>query len=190
MGDSLLDSLWLKIVAVFTAAGNVLYRLTSVLHPLGAAATIFLFALAVVALTRVLDRLIITRRYTDLEQKFLYWKELRDRTTAIDDREKAARMARNIDEAELNRIYYDYFFEGLLLGLARRVIPIIFGLGFINEFYTPQRLTALFGRSEVLHVPQPVGAVFWYLVSILLCFLLVSLARRWVRRYRRKQDAP
>jgi hypothetical protein len=99
-------------------------------------------------------------------------------------------MARNIDQAELNRAYYDYFFEGLLLGLARKIIPIFFIFAFINEFYRPESMLEIFGRQYVLQIPSSsgepilVGTIFCYFVSLLTCYLLWSILGKLFRSFK------
>ena len=39
---------------------------------------------------------------------------LRQEAMACEDREKGKALARNIDQAQLNKAYYDYFFEGFV----------------------------------------------------------------------------
>lgn len=188
MIDSFLDNLWLIILAIFSTAGQFVFSLTSLLHPFGPTVTITVFSFMVVALIKLLDKVIITKRYTRLEEEFFHWKSIRDETGNWDDRETGSRMARNIDQAELNRIYYDYFFEGVLLGIARRVFPMLLGFGFINEFYNPLRMEALFGRTFLFALPSTtgesflVGAVFWYIISVILSLLLWFFIARQVKR--------
>ena len=188
MIDSFLDNLWLIILALFSTAGQFVFSLTSLLHPSGPTATIAAFSFTVVVVTKLLDKVITTRRYTELEEKFFHWKSIRDETGSWNDRETGSRMARNIDQAELNRAYYDYFFEGVLLGIARRGFPLLLGFGFINEFYNPLKMEAIFGRTFLFALPSTtgeaflVGAVFWYIIVVILSFLLWFFMARWIKR--------
>ena len=187
MIDHFLDTLWLKIVALFTILGNTLFSLTTFLHPLGSALTITTLAFLTVCLTKLLNRLITTKRYTELEKNFHKWKELREQVNQFEDQEKGKRMARNIDQAELNKAYYDYFFEGLLLGMARKVIPIILIIGFINEYYNSEQLGKLFGHTYAISIPstkEPIlaGATFWYFISLLGGYILWPIAGKLLRR--------
>ncbi len=182
--DTLLDTIWEYIVLGLTALGNVLFSLIQQLHFLGPIVLISGMALFTVCLTKLLNRLIITKRFIILEKEYLHWLEIRTQAMQCDDRERGARMARNIDQAELNRAYYDYFFEGLLLGMARKVIPIFFVFGFINEFYQQKNLLLYFGRDYVLQLgynsgePVLVGAGAWYFISLLCCYLLWSICKK------------
>lgn len=176
--DAVLDTLWEYLAAGFQFLGESLFSVLQHIHFLGPVALIVFLALSTVAITKILNRVIITKRYIKLEKTFNYWVRIRDEAMNCEDREKGKRMARNIDQAELNRAYYDYFFEGLLLGLARRIIPIFFIFAFINEFYRPERMLEIFGRQYVLQIPSSsgdpvlVGTVFAYFISLLTCYLL------------------
>jgi len=176
--EALLDTIWEYMAAGFIYLADVLYAGLQNLHFLGPVVLIFLLAIATIGAIKFLTKLITTKRYTELEKTFNYWSALRDEAMRCEDREKGKRMARNIDKAELNKAYYDYFFEGFMLGIARKIIPIFFMFAFINEYYRTEKLTALFGQAFVLKLPSTsgepilVGAVFWFLISLFLGFLL------------------
>jgi hypothetical protein len=176
--DALLDTAWEYLAAGFIFLGDSFYSLLQNFHFLGPVALIFILALCTIGIIKILTRLITTKRYTELEEKFNYWSGVRDEAMRNEDREKGKRMARNIDQAELNKAYYDYFFEGFMLGIARKIIPVFFMFAFINEYYRTENLTGLFGQPYVMSLPgsggEPilVGAVFWYVISLLLGFIL------------------
>ncbi|MGB3212814.1 MAG: hypothetical protein WBB19_19090 [Desulforhopalus sp.] len=176
--DAVLDTLWEYLAAGFQFLGATLFAALQHLHFLGPIVLIIFLALCTVAITKLLNRYIITKRYIKLEKKFHYWVQIRDEAMNCEDREKGKRMARNIDQAELNRAYYDYFFEGLMLGIVRKVIPIFFIFAFINEYYRPESMLELFGKQHVLQIPSSsgepilVGAVFFYFMSLLSGYLL------------------
>jgi uncharacterized membrane protein (DUF106 family) len=176
--EALLDTIWEYMAAGFIYLADALYAGLQNLHFLGPVVLIFLLAIATIGAIKFLTKLITTKRYTELEKTFNYWSALRDEAMRCEDREKGKRMARNIDKAELNKAYYDYFFEGFMLGIARKIIPIFFMFAFINEYYRTEKLTALFGQAFVLKLPSTsgepilVGAVFWFLISLFLGFLL------------------
>jgi hypothetical protein len=188
--DAVLDTLWEYLAAGFQFLGESIFSVLQHIHFLGPFVLITFLALTTVAITKVLNRIIITKRYIKLEKKFNYWVQVRDEATKCDDREKGKRMARNIDQAELNRAYYDYFFEGLLLGLARRIIPIFFMFAFINEFYRPESMLEIFGRQYVLQIPSSsgepvlVGTVFCYFFSLLTGYLLWFIVGILFRRFK------
>ena len=176
--DAVLDTIWEYLAMGFHALADAFFALLLHFHFLGPVVLISLLAFATICVTKILARLIVTKRYVELEKKFHYWVDVRNAAMQGEDREKAKRMARNIDQAELNRAYYDYFFEGFMLGIARKIIPIFFMFAFINEYYRTEKLTALFGRAYVIEIPttsgEPLlaGAVFWYIISLLIGYLL------------------
>ncbi len=188
--ETFLDRAWEYIAAGFVWLGNMLFDLIAPLHFLGPVVVISLLALSTVILTKILQPYIMTRRYKELERQFHYWYQLRAETMKIEDQTVGRRMARNIDQAELNRVYYDYFFEGLMLGLAGKVIPIFFMFGFVNEFYKPEQMRLYFGREYVVAIPttgsEPLlaGPVFWYVLSILVSYVLWSVVSRIVAMIR------
>lgn len=194
--ESFLDTLWEHIAAAIQFCGQSLYGFLENFHALGPVTLIALLALATVAFTKLLNRWIVTKRYLELEKDFHYWVEVRQEAMKCEDREKGKRMARNIDQAKLNKAYYDYFFEGLLLGIARKILPIFFMFAFINEFYRPTQMLQIFGREYVLQMPSTggepilVGAVFWYFCCILISYLLWSIGRRLLAYIKRSSFTP
>ncbi|NOR10218.1 MAG: hypothetical protein GQ541_01865, partial [Desulfovibrionaceae bacterium] len=97
-------------------------------------------------------------------------------------------LARNIDQAKLNRVYYDYFLEGFLLGLMRNVLPIFLMVTYINEYYRAEELSRLFGKGYLFSIPitggEPVmvGAVFYYIISLLLTYLSWYVSKKLISR--------
>jgi len=93
-------------------------------------------------------------------------------------------MARNIDQAKLNKVYYDYFFEGLLNNVLTTILPILLMAAYVNEAYNPEKLQKLFGRSHVFSIsgtgddPILVGALVWYVLSIILVHVLWAIGKR------------
>jgi hypothetical protein len=191
--DAVLDTLWEYLAAGILILGNSFFSLLQNLHFLGPILLISLLALGTVFVTKCLNRWIITKRYVELEKDFHYWAEIRKEAVACEDKEKGKRMARNIDQAELNKAYYDYFFEGLLLGIARKIIPIFFMFAFINEFYQPKRMVEMFGREYVVQMvstsgePVLLGGVAWFFVSILTSYLLWYVVARFLRKTKTKE---
>ncbi len=94
-----------------------------------------------------------------------------------EDHEKAKLLAKNIDQAKLNQVYYNFFFEGFMLGLATKYLPIFSFLAYVNEAYKAENLMKLFGRDYIFRFagsggePVVVGSIFWFVVSILLVYL-------------------
>lgn len=179
--DAFLDKAWEYLAAGFVYLGDAFFAIMQHVHFLGPAVLISSLALCTVCLTKLLNRLIVTKRFVELEKIYHHWFELRQEAMRCEDREKGRRLARNIDQAELNKAYYDYFFEGLLLGIARKVMPIFFVFAFINEYYRQENLLTLFGQNYVVRMvntsgePVLIGAVFWYFISLLTVYLLWSV---------------
>lgn len=194
--DAFLDLAWEYIATGFSLLGTTMFRLLEHLHFLGPLLLVTLLAFLTVALTKFLKTKLVTRRYVELEKEYQHWFGLRQEALKCEDREKGRRLARNIDQAQLNKAYYDYFFEGFLLNLVRKVIPIFFMFAFINEFYRPERMVEMFGREYVLQLPaaggQPilVGAVFWYVISLLAGYLLWFLLKTVITRKKTKHQPP
>ena len=194
--DSLLDTIWEKIAAAFIAVAEGFDALLAPFHFLGPAMVIFLLAVLTVLLTKSLNRIIITKRYIRLEKKYKHWYNLRQTALTCEDREKGKALAKNIDQAELNRAYYDYFFEGLLLGFARKIIPILFMFAYINEYFQPKRLVERFGQSYIFKFgsssgePVVIGSVVWYLLSLLIVYLAWYIVKKSYVRFKKANPLP
>ncbi len=152
--DAFMDTLWFNILGIVQYGASLLDRLLTPLHIFGPVFILTLLALITVLITKVLNRVIVTKRYTELEKQFQHWYKVREEAMKGEDYEKAKRLARNIDQAKLNRVYYDYFLEGFLLGLMRNVLPIMLMVVYINEYYRTERLLDIFGRGYVLQLPE------------------------------------
>jgi uncharacterized membrane protein (DUF106 family) len=189
--NSLLDTIWEKIAAGTIAVADGFDALLSPFHFLGPAMMIFLLAVLTVFITKSLNRIIVTKRYIRLGKEFKHWYNLRQTALTCEDREKGKALAKNIDQAELNKAYYDYFFEGLLLGLARKIIPILFIFAYINEYFQPKRLVERFGQSYIFKFgsaggePVVIGTVFWYILSLLSVYLLWYIIKKGYGRYKK-----
>lgn len=186
--EDILDALWDKIAAFFQLLADGLFMVLSPLHIFGPIVIITLLGIATVLFTKLMNRLIITKRYIKLEKNFQYWLNIREEAMKGEDHDKAKRLARNIDQSLLNRAYYDYFFEGLMLGLIRKVIPIFFVFAFINEFYRTEELTRLFGKGYLFTIPttsgEPllVGSVFYYFMALIFCYICWAIGKRVIAR--------
>jgi len=109
----------------------------------------------------------------------MHWFNIRQEAMQCDDPEKGRLLAKNIDQAKLNKVYYDYFFEGLLNNIVTKYLPILLLLAYVNETYRPANLLKLFGREYVFklgHVGEHilfVGSIFWFMISIVLIYLVI-----------------
>ena len=192
--NSIMDTIWEKIAAAAMALAAGFDNLLLPFHFLGPAVLVFLLAFLTVLVTKCLNRLIITKRYVKLEKNFNHWHDLRQTAIKCEDPEKGKALAKNIDQAELNRAYYDYFFEGLLLGLVRKLLPIFIMASYINEYFQPAKLAERFGQSVIFKIgsssgePHLIGAVPWYIIALLLTYLGWYLAKIGYGRLKSKAD--
>ncbi|MCF8056041.1 MAG: TMCO1/EMC3 family protein [Desulfocapsa sp.] len=192
--ERFLDIIWEYIyAAILFLAGN-LDNLLSPIHNLaGPATVIVLLAFITVLTTKFLGKKCRTKRHIKLEKEFNHWLGVREEAMRSEDREKGLRMARNIDQAKLNRTYYDYFFEGLLLSLATMYLPILMVISYVNAFYRPERLMELTGKEYIVHFglsngdPLLIGSIFFYFVSLVSFYLCWSVLKKVIERGRQKR---
>ena len=182
--EEFLDSVWFKILDIIQVFVRGMDAAIAPLHLLGPAAVVFLLALATVCLTKLFRRVYTTKRSQALKKEFEHWSGLRQEATQIEDREKGKRMARNIDKAKLNKVYYDYFFEGFLNNILTTILPILLMGAYVNEAYNPEKLQSMFGRPHVFSIPGTgedpitVGALFWYVLSLIIVHVLWAVGKR------------
>ena len=182
--DKLMDVIWFKILVGIQYLKDLLDLIFGPLNALGPVVAISAIALAAVVLAKVLTRTLKTKRYQELQKEFTHWFKIRQEAVKCDDPQKAKSLAKNIDQAKLNRLYYDYFFEGLLNNLATIYLPILIFLAYVNEAYQPGNLLKLFGREYLFQIgsagdnPILVGSIFWFVVSILTIYLVSFAAKK------------
>jgi uncharacterized membrane protein (DUF106 family) len=187
--EDFLDNLWLKILVLIGYIKTFLDLAFGPLNSLGPAIAIFIIALVTVIITKILTKAFVTKRYKELKKNFEHWYNVRQEAVKCEDREKAKLLAKNIDQAKLNKAYYDYFFEGFLIRLMTRLLPIFIFLAYVNEAYKASNLLKLFGREYVFKFGSYngediiVGAVFWFVVSLFLVYLGWFIVRRIFRTY-------
>ena len=187
--EEFLDTLWLKIVVGVQFAKHILDVIFGPLNALGPAVAIATIALITVVITKILSKRFKTRRYKELRKQFEYWLGIRREAQKCEDPDKAKLLAKNIDQAKLNKLYYDYFFEGLLNNLATLYLPIFILLAYINEAYRSSNLSKLFGRDYILKFgtdpgqPISIGAVFWFVLSLFLIYLGWYIVKKIYTRY-------
>jgi len=187
--EDALDSLWFKIVALVHYIKSFLDVIFAPLNSLGPAFAIFIIALITVLIAKFLTKHFKTKRYKQLQKEFVYYYNLRQEALKCEDREKGKLLAKNIDQAELNKVYYNYFLESFLSGLLTKYLPIFSFLAYVNEAYRPENLVKLFGREYVFKFSNfsgeeiLVGAVFWFVISILLIYLAWFIIGRICLKY-------
>ncbi len=184
--DEYFDIAWEFVYALIQKGTSMLDHLLSYLHFLGPIPVIFILAAVTVAITRVLKKYIKTKRLITLEKDFQHWLGIREEAMRCEDREKGKILAINIDKAKLNKAYYDFFLEGLLLGFITFYLPVISMATYINEAYRSERLAELFGRDYILKFgdsdPVLIGALFCFIISVLLiiCSLFII---KWIKKH-------
>ncbi len=195
--EDFLDSLWLNILVLVHYLKTFLDLIFAPLNSLGPAFAIFIIAFITVIITKILTKAFITRRYKELKKNFEYWYNMRQEAMKCEDREKAKLLAKNIDQAELNKAYYDYFFEGFLIRLMTRLLPIFSFIAYVNEAYKASNLLKLFGREYVFKFKSysgedvVVGAVFWFVISIFLVYLGWFIVRKiWSKYFTDEKPEP
>ena len=182
--DEFLDIVWFKIMDIVQVLVRGMDAVVAPFNVLGPVVVIFMLVFFTVCLTKFFKRVCTTKRYQTLKKEFEHWSELRKEAAKIEDREKGNRLARNIDQAKLNKVYYDYFFEGLLNNVLTTILPVLLMAAYVNEAYNPEKLLNLFGRSHVVSIPgfggNPilVGALFWFVLSLILIHILWAVGKR------------
>ncbi len=192
--EELLDSLWFKILDLIHYFFCFLDYIFAPLNFLGPAFAILTIAFTTVLITKILTKVFKTKRYEALTKDFKYWYNIRQEAMKCEDHEKAKLLAKNIDQAKLNKVYYDFFFEGFMLGLATKYLPILIFVAYVNEAYRTENLIKVFGREYIFKFagsgPKPVlvGGVFWFVVSILLIYLCWFLIKRTYKKVMAKRS--
>jgi len=188
--EAFMDHIWMKIMDLIVYLKGLLDAALGPVNHLGPAIAVLTIAFVTVLLTKSLSRIYRTKRHRALKKEFQYWYALRQEALKCEDREKAGPLAQNIDQAKLNRVYYDYFFESLLNNILTMYLPILVFAAYVNEAYNPQKLMALFGRDYVFRFtffggePILVGGVFSFVLSLLGIYLLWYVAKKGLKSYR------
>ncbi|MBI9084589.1 MAG: hypothetical protein JEZ11_13400 [Desulfobacterales bacterium] len=190
--DTLLDTLWLHILTGMEFIAGTMDTLLAPLHVLGPAGVILILVVATVCLTKFLNRVYCPKRYGELEEEYHHWLNLRQEAMACEDREKGKAMAKNIDQAKLNKAYYDYFFEGFLKNILTTILPVLLVSAYINHGYTPATLMSRFGQPHIFKFanfngePLVIGAFFWFVIALLMVYpgwmMLAAVFRRHFKR--------
>ena len=186
--DAFLDNLWEQILGGLEGLASGMDLILSPLEALGPGWVIAILAFATVGLTRILVRVYRTRRHDALQKEFLHWQSVREEAMKCEDRDKGKAMAKNIDQAKLNKVYYDYFFEGFMKNLVTTVLPILTTIAYLSRTYTKENLEARFGSPWVFTLGGDfhVGTLFWYVVCVLTGFIVFGIFS--ARMGRRKKE--
>jgi len=174
--EEFLDGLWFKIMDLIHNIVCFLDYIFTPLNFLGPVFALSIIAFITVVITKILTRIFTTRRYEELKKEFKHWYNIRREASKCKDPEKVKLLTKNIDQAELNQVYYNYFFEGFMISLATKYMPVFSFLAYVNEAYKAENLMKLFGRDHIFifagssSKPVVIGAVFWFLLSIMLIY--------------------
>jgi len=178
--DEFLDRIWVVIEGGLEGMARAMDVIIAPFEALGPAWVILILALATVGLTRLLGRVYRTRRHDALKAEFLHWQSVREEAMKAEDQAKGKAMAKNIDQAKLNKVYYDYFFEGMMKNLVTTVLPVLTTIAYLSRTYPKETLLAKFGNSWIFTLgtqdPVRVGTLFWYIICLISGFILFALA--------------
>ena len=181
--NNFLDKIWESILVFLNYSIAFLDRILSPLEVFGPWFVIFILAFAIVILTRIIARLYVTKRYLKLEKEFKHWHGVREEAMKHPDREKGKALAKNIDQAQLNKAYYDYFFEGLLKHFATNVLPILLMVAYVTKVYTPQALFNRFGEKWIFSFSfgsasqTNVSSLLWFIICLIFSFILFAVLK-------------
>lgn len=192
--ERFLDIIWEYIYTAILSFAAMVHNVLSPIQELtGPAFIIILLALITVLSTKFLGKKCRTKRHIMLEEEFNHWLAVREEAMRCEDREKGSQMAKNIDQAKLNRAYYDYFLEGLLMSFATMYLPILMVMSYVNAYYRPERLMELTGREYIVQFgsssgePVLIGSIFFYFVSLMSFYLGWSFLKKTIERHRRNR---
>lgn len=192
-----MDTLWLFILqatqAVIGALNTILAPVNAV-HPV---LSILLLAVCTVILTGFLRKHVVTKRYLRLQEEFQHWYKVREEAlSAHADPQKGKALAQNIDKATLNKVYYDYFFEGLLLNLVTTYLPILCVAAYVNEAFRPERLEQITGQNTLLSISNQQASALSPLAFFVLCLIGIWMGKAllkktplWIRSKRLQEQA-
>jgi uncharacterized membrane protein (DUF106 family) len=182
--EDFLDIIWFNIIDFFHSVASLLDVVFAPLNALGPAFTIFTIALLTVVITKILTKTFKTKRYRELKKEFEHWFNIRQEALKCGDFQKAKLLAKNIDQAKLNQVYWDYFLEGFLISLVTRLLPIFLFFAYVNEAYKLENLIKFFGKEYIFKfkgVHQElflVRAGLWFVLSLLLIYLAGFIINR------------
>ena len=191
--EDVFDIVWLKILVLIHTFVKGLDFIFAPLNPLGPAVVILVIVLLTIASTKFLSKIYQTKRYLKLQKEFQYWYNLRNEALTCKDPEKGKALAKNIDQAQLNKVYYDYFFEGLLNSIPTKYLPILIMLAYVNEAFNPDKLLENFGRGYILKFVNfngnviKIGAVLWFVLSMLLVYLVWFVFEKLYFKYKKTE---
>ncbi|MCK5311152.1 MAG: hypothetical protein KAJ62_03535 [Desulfobacteraceae bacterium] len=186
--NNLLDNIWKYIENFLNYSVLFLDKILSPLEIVGSWFVILILAFLIVIFTRIMTRFYVTKRHVHLEKEFYHWKNVRDEAMKHPDREKGKALAKNIDQAQLNKAYYDYFFEGLLKNFITTVLPILLMVAYVMKIYTPETLVSRFGEEWIFSFAlssssqMNISSLFWFIICLILLFILFAVLKMVYRK--------
>lgn len=186
MLEEWMDILWVQVVYGVEYIVQGLDIIFTPLNHFGSASAIFGIAIFTVAITKLFTLSFTTKRYRALRAEFKYWYKIRQEALKCEDPEKAKVLSKNIDSAKLNEVYYNYFFESLMISLATKYLPIFSLLAYVNETFKSSNLISRFGSEHVFTIhlfgsPIQAGAPFWFVLSLIIVFIAWAIIGRWMK---------
>ncbi|MCK5695778.1 MAG: hypothetical protein KAH62_04120, partial [Desulfobacula sp.] len=133
--------------------------------------------------------------FSHWEHLLKYWQGVREEAMKHPDREKGNTLAKNIDQAELNKAYYDYFFEGLLKHFIVNVLPILLMVSYITKVYPPQALLSRFGKEWIFSFSfgsssqTNVSSLLWFVICLILSYILFALLKMLIKKKYAKKES-
>ena len=190
--DDFLDIVWMQIQYGLENVCTALDKLLAPVEVLGPAWVVLVLALATAGITRILSKIYRTRRFKDLKDEFIHWQSVRQVAMEAEDRDKGAAMAKTIDLAKLNQVYYDYFFEGLMKNMVTTVLPLLLVVSYLSRTYTRESLETRFGSQWIFTLGSSpdafqVGTLLWFIICVSASFILFTLVGFLIKKG--KKDA-
>ena len=192
--DSFLDRAWNVIYVFLSNTVVFMDSLFSPLEILGPEFVIFVLAFFVVIFTRIIGKFYVTKRYIKLKKDYKHWQGVREEAMKHPDREKGKALAKNVDQAELNKAYYDYFFEGLLKHFMVNVLPILLVVSYVTTVYTPANLLERFGKQWVFSFSfgssstVNVSSMLWFVICIILSYIISAILKMVIKKLYAKKS--
>jgi hypothetical protein len=179
----MMDALWMHIVELVLAAKAGLDTLVQPLNAIHPALTVMVLAGVTVLATSEFRKRYKTKRFQRLEEEFHSWFAVRQQALeSFETPEKGRQMARNIDQATLNKVYYDYFFEGLLNNLLTTYLPVLCMAAYVNEAFRPENLQQMIGQGSLLSLAGQNGAGISALAWFVLCLTFIWIGKAVLKR--------
>lgn len=193
-----MDTLWMIIFSAIQHIQAAIYAVTSPLHVFGPAVTVAAIAVVTAVAARGLTVKFKTRRYQMLKQEFEYWFAVKQEAARVKDAdpETAKQLGKTIDSGQLNKAYYDFFFEGLLNNLLTLYMPVFSMLVYVNYTYRPALLEQFFGRAYLFELTwvngrqYEIGAVFWFVLCVFVTYLAAVTLCSVLNRNRQTRRQP